>query len=191
MHEQEQLIMYNEVVVVQSPLLKRERGNKYGTVPGLDDNELADPGELERQVFEQEFAPIMTLPIKHSCSRVRPNIDESGSINWGAFGTVDFERTMPQPNESSSRIAALHEERRDVLIRLGIVTARLPKAAMHKMLMYLRKGVIGMEHIVNEDIVWVVQLDRRARRISREITRTLERRREREQRAVEATLGQW
>jgi len=33
-----------------SALLSVERKNRYGSVPGLDDEELADPAELEREV---------------------------------------------------------------------------------------------------------------------------------------------
>jgi len=43
-------------------LVKREQANRYGSVEGLDDEELADPEELERQVFAEEWAPILALP---------------------------------------------------------------------------------------------------------------------------------
>ncbi len=39
--------VYGGIVVPASALLKREHGNRYGSVPGLDDSELADPDELE------------------------------------------------------------------------------------------------------------------------------------------------
>ena len=45
-----------------SALLHEERRNRYGSVPGLDDEELADPAELERQVYLQEFGPVLALP---------------------------------------------------------------------------------------------------------------------------------
>ena len=34
---------YQDVVVPESTVLKLERENRYGSVPGLDDEELADP----------------------------------------------------------------------------------------------------------------------------------------------------
>ena len=34
-----------------SALLHEARRNRYGSVPGLDDEELADPEELERQTY--------------------------------------------------------------------------------------------------------------------------------------------
>jgi len=45
-----------------SALLHQDRKNTYGGVPGLDDKELADPEELERVVYLQEWAPILALP---------------------------------------------------------------------------------------------------------------------------------
>ena len=53
---------YDGVEVAESPLLRAERGNPYGSVPGLDDEELLNPAEIERLVIKQEFAPILALP---------------------------------------------------------------------------------------------------------------------------------
>ena len=43
------------------PTLKIERPSKYGTVPGLDDEELADPEELERLAAFSLFRPLLTF----------------------------------------------------------------------------------------------------------------------------------
>ena len=59
------------VEVPESVLLRRELVNKYGSVPGLDDSELADPDELERQVFVQEFGPLLALPVPVSYTHLR------------------------------------------------------------------------------------------------------------------------
>ena len=80
------------VEVPESALLRRDRGNRYGSVPGLDDSELADPDELERQVLRQEFGPVLALPVKGNGSSIRPVVDEAGGVDWGAFGTVDEAR---------------------------------------------------------------------------------------------------
>jgi len=66
-------------------LLRRCKGNRYGSVPGLDDSELADPDELERQVLMQEFGPVLALPIKASRSVIRPEIDENGERRLGCI----------------------------------------------------------------------------------------------------------
>ena len=44
-----------EGLVPESETHNRERKNRYGSVPGLDDDELADPDELERQVIGIEI----------------------------------------------------------------------------------------------------------------------------------------
>ena len=47
-----------------SPLISVERRNPYGSVPGLDDEELATPEELERQVMLAEWGPVLALPVR-------------------------------------------------------------------------------------------------------------------------------
>ena len=43
---EESFIIYEGVVLTESVLLKRERKNPYGSVPDLDDEELAEADEL-------------------------------------------------------------------------------------------------------------------------------------------------
>ena len=92
MREQTNLVLYEDVVVAESPLLKREHKNKFGGVEGLDDCELANPDELERMVYRQELAPVLALPASGNRCSLRPAVDEDDRLDWGAFGTVDFER---------------------------------------------------------------------------------------------------
>ena len=54
----------DDVVVAESSLLRVERDTGYGSVPGLEDKELADPAELERQVMLAEWGPILAIPIR-------------------------------------------------------------------------------------------------------------------------------
>ena len=56
-----QNLIHNGVVVPESSALKATK-NRYGSVPGLDDSELADPEELEHQVFKEMYAPVWLLP---------------------------------------------------------------------------------------------------------------------------------
>jgi len=149
-----------------SPLLC-ERKNKYGSVPGLDDEELAEPWELERQVMLQEWGPVLMLPVQGKQGGFRPELDEQG-VEWGAFGTVDFARTMPEFDKARYKADMLQEKLRDVLITLGIVKERLPRAA-YRVLEYLRESVIDEEHIASEDVLALARLDARARRIQKEI----------------------
>jgi hypothetical protein len=54
-----------------------QKVNRYGSVPGLDDEEFADPYELEQQVIRDEFKPVLTLPDHRSQRSVIPVVDES------------------------------------------------------------------------------------------------------------------
>ncbi len=92
MNEEKSFVMCEDVVV-PGPVVRVEHGNLYGSVPGLDDAELLGPAELERAVYRQEFGPVLALPVKGSRgSGIRPVVDESGGVDFGAFGTVDFDR---------------------------------------------------------------------------------------------------
>lgn len=54
-------------VVVAAPAWNCEQEvNRFGSVPGLEDEEFADPYELERQVIRGEFEPVLMLPQKRS-----------------------------------------------------------------------------------------------------------------------------
>jgi hypothetical protein len=161
-----------------SALLHEGRRNKYGSVPGLDDEELADPAELERQVMLQEWGPVLMLPVRGKRGGFRPELDEDG-MEWGAFASVDFERTMPELDKARYKADKLREELRDVLIMLSIVKERLPGRAKYLVLKYLRMGVIDEEHIVSEDMRALAKLHRRARRLQEQIAELREVSRER------------
>lgn len=152
-----------------SALLKREHNNKYGSVPGLDDSELADPDELERLVLEREFAPVLALPDKAGRSGIRPNIDEGGRVDWGAFGTVDFDRYGQQFDKLRYKADKIAERRKDVLIMFGIVNERIKAWAKYLVLKYLRIGIIELEHVIDDDMSAMARLFLRAERMKKEI----------------------
>ena len=162
------LVVVDGVVVPESTLLSGDRGNKYGSVPGLDDEELADPDELERQVMLDEWGPVLALPVKGRKRGIEPAVDETGGVDWGAYATVDFERLRPEFDRRMYKADRLREEVGDVFIMLDIVKARLPKARC-LVLKYLREGIIDDEHIASDDMLALARLDRRARRIQQEI----------------------
>jgi len=157
------------IEVPESVLLKRLRPNKYGSVPGLDDSELADPDELERQFLEQEFGPVLALPVKAGRSSIRPNIDEGGRVDWGAFGTVDFDRYRPQFDKLRYKADKIAEQRKDVLIMFGIVNERIKAWEKYLVLKYLRMGIIELEHVVDNDMLALARLYLRAERMRKEI----------------------
>ncbi len=169
MYEQARLVLHGDVVVAESALLRRERKNRYGSVPGLDDSELADPNELERQVLRQEFGPVLALPVAKSKSCIRPNIDQDGSVDWGAFGTVDFDRYSGGFDKVRYKADKVREQLKDLLILLGIVNERIKTRAKYLVLKYLRMGIIELGHIVDNDMRALARLYLRARRMRKEI----------------------
>ena len=57
MNQETKFETYDGVEIAESPLLRAECSNPYGSVPGLDDEELLDAAELERLYIQQEFGP--------------------------------------------------------------------------------------------------------------------------------------
>jgi len=173
MKEDETEGTYQDVVVPESVLLKREQANRYGSVEGLDDDELADPDELERQVFREEWAPILALPEPRRSS-IRPAVDETFGLDWGAFATVDFERQSGSFDRARYKAEKEREQLRDKLIMLSIVSDRLPGKAKYLVLKYLRMGIIELEHIVSDDMLALAKLHLQVRRKKAEIARLYE-----------------
>jgi len=172
-------------------LLQRERPNKYGSVPGLDDSELADPDELERQVVLQEWGPVLSLPARGRSGGIRGEVDESGQLDFGAFGTVDFERHAPSFDRARYKADKLREQLKDVLILLGIVNDRIKTRDKYVVLKYLRMGIIALEDIIDSDMAALARLYLRARRMREEIAALREASERRRQRRAEAFLEFW
>ena len=168
MYEQAKMVLYEDVVVAESGLLQRERKDMYGSVPGLDDSELANPDELERQVYKQELAPILALPIQGKKYSIRPAIDEDGSFDWGAFGTVDFEQMYPF-NKVLYKADKLREQLKNVSILYTIVKERIKTMEKYTVLKYLERGFIELEHIADNDMRALGRLHLRIRRLRKEI----------------------
>ncbi len=171
-----------------SAVLGAERPNRYGSVPGLDDEELADPAELERQVHRQEWGPVLRLPVRSGGNWIQPNYDEDGGVDWGAFGTVDFDRYRPAFDKARYKVECLRERLTWTVLMLGTVRRRLPRRAMYRVLKYVRMGVIEWEHIASEDMRQMVRLQRRAEAIRREIAELQEFRQRRRAARQEAWL---
>ena len=190
MNEETSFVVCEDVVVPESALLRVEHGNRYGSVPGLDDAELADPDELEREVMLEEWGPVLALPVKGRSSWIQPAVDESGGIDWGAFGTVDFKRTMPEFDKVRYKADKLREELRDLTIRMGLVKERLPGKVKYTVLKYLEMGIIELGHIVNHDMWCLARLYLRARRLQDEIWRLEQASEARRRRRLERFLAE-
>ena len=181
--------MYEGIIVAESAVLKRERGNRYGSVPGLDDSELAEPDELERQVLREEFAPILALPVRWSKSGLKPGVDENGQLDWGAFDTVDFDRYSGGFDKARYKANIIKEELRDLRIRFSMVSDRIQTKAKYLILKYLRMDIIELEHIIDDDMLALAKLFLRARQTRREMVELQEASRLRRQRKAEAMWG--
>ena len=165
------------------------RKNRYGSVPGLSDEELADPDELERQVYVEEFGPVLALPVRGNKRGFRPSMDETGGVDWGAFATVDFERGYGSFDKAAYKLERLREELRDVLILFSVVKERLPGKAKYQVLKYLRMGIIQPEHVTNDDVLILARLQRQTDGIRDEIQRLVDTRQARAKRALTALIG--
>jgi hypothetical protein len=176
--------------VPESPLLKVLRPSRYGSVPDLDDEELADPDELEEQVYREEFEPILTLPIKAKKGGIRPDYDESGKVDFGAFATVDFERMYGGFDKARYKADKLREELRDVVILVEIVNERIPGKAKYRVLGLVRKGKLELEDIVHEDMRALARLYLRALKLRQQITQLKEQSWKRRLARARAILGE-
>jgi hypothetical protein len=176
-----------EGIEVPAPaLLQREHPPRYGLVAGLEEEELADPDELERQVWREELEPVLELPERFPRSGIRASVDEDGRLDWGAFGTVDFDRYRPRFDGALHKARELQEEMREVLIRFSVIKDRLPGKAKYLVLKYLRMGHIGLKDICNEDMLDLAKLHLRANKLRESIQRLKEASWRRRQRAAEA-----
>jgi len=177
------------IEVPESVLLRLDRFNPYGSVEGLPDEELADPAELERMVYEREWGPVLALPVQGRRGWIQAAVDESGGVDWGAFGTVDFDRTIPEFDKARYKADKLRAELKDLLIRVSIVSERLPGKAKYLVLKYVRMGIIELDHIVSEDMLALARLYLRARKLQEEIAELQEASRARRRREAAAVLG--
>ena len=161
---------YDNIVVPVSAVIRVERETGYGSVPGLSDDELADPAELERWVMIQQWGPILSLPVKGRQGGIRPEVDESGYLDWGAFGTIDFNRLRGPFDKVRYKVDRLREELKDAVIMLSIVNERIAGRRKYVILKHLRMGIIDIEHIVEADMRAIAKWYLRVRRLQREIS---------------------
>ncbi len=175
--------------------LEAHKTNPYGSVPDLPDEELADPRELERQAFIKDWGPILALPVRGSRMTIRPAIDEDGDLNWGAFGTVDFERYAPTFDRTKYKLGKLTEQWRDLKIRIDTVRHWVRAPEKHLVFKHALSGVLALEDILDEelreDVRELLRLYRRMRAVWDEIQRLREARRKRKEREVAAMFARW
>lgn len=129
------------------PILPVRREQGLGSVPGLDDEELADPAELDRQAFLADWGPILSLPVKSVYGGIRPGTDEEGKLEWGAFGTVDFERLRGPFDKARYKAEKMEEDVRDAVIKLEMFSARLPAEKVNELQARLRDDSFDIDDL--------------------------------------------
>jgi len=172
MNENTQYETYNGIIVPESPLLKREQANRYGSVEGLPDEELADPAELERMYLIEEFAPVLTLPEKKvRKSWIRPNIDEDGKVDWGAFASIDFDRYRPSFDKRLYKADKLKEEVVHQCLIMETISARIKTLAKYRVIEYVKNGILDLSDIVDFDMYCLAERYLRTRKLLHDIAK--------------------
>ena len=180
--------VFDGVEVPVSPLLKRERSNRYGSIPDLDDEELIEPAEIDRLYLREVFAPILALPVKTKKGGIKPNIDEDGSVEWGAFGTVDFDR-YTEFDKALYKADKLREELFHERLMVELITGQIKTTAKYKVMDYVMADVLDVDDIKDFNMYCLAKRCLRMRRLQREIDELTERSRKRRHQKAEKVLG--
>jgi hypothetical protein len=190
--DQQAFEVYDGIVVPAAALRREQRRTRYGTLADLPDEELADPNELERVVYKEMWWPILRLPQQRWECPIRPNIDEDGRVDWGAFGTVDFDSYRPEQSKLRYKAEQMKEQLKDHVNLLRMISDRIPGRAKYRILQLVRKGVLDTDDIEDWDMWQLAVSYMRAWRFRHEIEQMLARSRQwREKKAQEsrASMG--
>ena len=177
-------IFYIEDGAEVAPPVWMKTVNRYGTIPDLPEEELADPDELERVFYKEMWWPILRLPQQRWECPIRPNMDEDGRIDWGAFGSVDFDSYRPQFDKLRYKVEKLREKLKDRVIMLKIMSARILGKTKIKILKLVRAGVLDIGDIVDNQMYFLAELYLQAWRMREQIERMYRRRREQKLEAI-------
>ena len=178
MEQETDFIIYEGVVVPESVLLKREKRNAFGSIEDLPDEELADPDELERCIYRDEWGPVLMIP-KPKSSRFNPAWDWSADVDFNAFASVDFERTQPAFDKAGYKADKLEEERKDVNIMIGMLNDRIKSKVKYKVLNYVISGIIDADDIRDWDMWQLAKYCLRSLRLKKQIKELREKSRQR------------
>lgn len=143
--------------------LQVERQLGYGSVGGLEDEELADPHELERQVMIAEWRPILQLPVRSLGGGIRSAVDEFGRLDWGALDKALYKADR------------LQEELRCEVIALEANGHKIPLASRLRIVDEGRRGILNLDEVDDMNEWFFARRYLRAKRLRNEI-RELQRR---------------
>jgi len=184
--DQENIEIYDGIVVPAAALRKQQRRERYGGVEGLPEEELADPDELERVLYKEMWWPILRLPRQRYERVIRPNGNEDGKPDWGAFGTVDFDRCRQDFDRLRYKAERLKDQQMDLVIMFEIVSERISSTAKYKILKLVKLGRLDADDIENWDMWQLAKLYLRILRLQRQRYELKERSRKRRQEEEEA-----
>ncbi len=176
--------VYDGVEVAESPLIRRERSNPYGSVPGLDDEELLDTTELERLFIRQELGPILDLPFKTKRGWIKPTVNEDGKVDWGAFATADFERMRPKFDKVRYKTEKLREELANQRIMLEMISEKIKTKVKYEVIKYVSKGILDLGDISDFNMYCLAERCLRAERLQRQIIELEEKSRKKREQAA-------
>jgi hypothetical protein len=118
---------------------------------GLDRDKEADLHELDRLAFVLDWGPILELPVRSSRGGFRPAIDEAGQLDWGAFGTVDFERLHGPFDKARFKADCLQEDVRCAVIMLGLISGRMRAEQVNAVQARLRESTFDLDSLDDND----------------------------------------
>ena len=136
---------------------------------GMTGDEEASLTQLERLAFMLDWGPILALPIKSSRGRIRPAIDENGDLDWGAFGTVDFQRLQGPFDIARCKADKLQAEVRHNALMLETLAGRVALEAQNHILALGRAGRLDLDLIDDADEWMFARRYLRIRRLRNEI----------------------
>ena len=159
--------------------------NKYGSVEGLDEEELASPAELERAYYQELWGPILLLPKPRSAD-FNPAWDCHSDTN--AFATADFDRMMPEFDKLRYVRDKLRGQVKDLVILMKIVSERIRDIRKYKILRLVGKGILDADDISHWDLRHLAVMYKRALRIRKNIDRLEAKSRQKQLEAYEKWL---
>jgi len=180
--------VFDGVEVPVSPLLKRKRKNRYGSIADLDSEDLIEPAEIDRLYLREVFAPILALPVKTKKGWIRPNIDEDGAVECDAFGTVDFDR-YTDFDKALYKADKLREELFHERLMVELITGKIKTTAKYKVMDYVMTDILDVDDIEDVNMYCLAKRCLRMRRLQREIDELTERSQERRRQKAEKVLG--
>ena len=184
----EEVFFIEDGVEVAAPvLLKVQRPDRYGSVPGLDDSELANPDEIERCVLRAELGPVLLLP-ERKLKWYSPAWDTHADVDFNAFGSVDFDRLRPEFDKARYKADKLVEEVQGKVIMFHIVKERIPGMKKYRVLKYVGMGALELDDIIDDDVRALAKLYLQIRKVREQVVELREFSRQRKERKLREWL---